>query len=151
MFFRFSKNYALWDTIFIIAIAGYTLFGLWGVSLLSCDGLKISSDLCCYVQNMAGELRRELFSLDPLLAVPTTANSIISLESTLASLLQPGDDIVQGMLRAGAVGVFFHYIACYYLGRRLFDTPLIAALFALLTGVTVWVSFGTYWALARVT
>ena len=96
MFFRFSKNYALWDTIFIIAIAGYTLFGLWGVSLLSCDGLKISSDLCCYVQNMAGELRRELFSLDPLLAVPTTANSIISLESTLASLLQPGDDIVQG-------------------------------------------------------
>ena len=50
MFFRFSKNYALWDTIFIIAIAGYTLFGLWGVSLLSCDGLKISSDLCCYVQ-----------------------------------------------------------------------------------------------------
>lgn len=40
MFFRFSKNYALWDTIFIIAIAGYTLFGLWGVSLLSCDGLR---------------------------------------------------------------------------------------------------------------
>ena len=145
MFFRFSKNYAVWDTIFIIVIGCYTLFGLWGVSLLSCDGLKISSDLCCYVQNMAGELHRELFSFDPLLAVPTTANSIISLESTLASLLQPGDDIVQGMLRAGAVGVFFHYIACYYLGRRLFDTSLIAALFALLTGVTVWVSFGTYW------
>lgn len=145
MFFRFSKNYAVWDTIFIIVIGCYTLFGLWGVSQLSCDGLKISSDLCCYVQNMAGELHRELFSFDPLLAVPTTANSIISLESTLASLLQPGDDIVQGMLRAGAVGVFFHYIACYYLGRRLFDTPLIAALFALLTGVTVWVSFGTYW------
>ena len=106
MSFKYSKNYALWDTIFIIAIAGYTLFGLWGVSLLSCDGLKISSDLCCYVQNMAGELHRELFSLDPLLPVQTTANSIISLESTFASLLQPGDDIVQGMLRAGAVGVF---------------------------------------------
>ena len=104
MLFRFSKNYAVWDTIFIIVIGCYTLFGLWGVSQLSCDGLKISSDLCCYVQNMAGELRRELFSLDPLLAVPTTANSIISLESTLASLLQPDDDIVQGMLRAGRSG-----------------------------------------------
>lgn len=145
MSFRCSGNYALWDTIFIIAVAGYTLFGLWGVSLLSCDGLKISSDLCCYVQNIAGQLQRELFSLDPLLAVPTTANSIINLESTLASFLQPGNDIVQGLLRAGAVGVFFHYIACYYLGRRLFGSPLLAALFALLTGVTVWVSFGTYW------
>ena len=140
-----SKNYAFWDLAFIAAIAGYTLFGLWGVSILSCDGLKISSDLCCYVQNMAGELHRHLFTQDPLLAVPTTANSIINLESTLATWLQPDDDLVQGMLRAGAVGVFFHYIGSYYLGRRLWESPAIAALFALLTGVTVWISFGTYW------
>ena len=145
MTFKSFPTYTLWDITFLFAIAGYTLFGLWGVTLLSCDGLKISSDLCCYVQNMAGDLHRELFSQDPLLAVPTTANSIICLESTLASLLQPNGDIVQGLLRAGAVGVFFHYLACYYLGRRLFVTPMLAALFAMLTGVTVWISFGTYW------
>ena len=139
------QSYILWDAAFIGVITAYVLFGLWGVSLLSCDGLKISSDLCCYVQNIAGEMHRELFSQDPLLAAPTTANSIISLESTLARLLQPGGDIVQGLLRAGAAGVFFHYAACYYLGRRLWGSPLLAALFALLTGVTVWVSFGTYW------
>lgn len=45
----------------------------------------------------------------------------------------------------GAAGVFFHYAAFYYLGRRLLGAPLPAALFALLTGVTVWVNFGTYW------
>ena len=140
-----TRNYALWDLAFLAVIAGYVLFGLWGVSLLSCDGLNISSDLCCYVQNLAGDLQRHLFAQDPLLAEPTTANSIISLESTLASLLQPGNDIVQAVLRAGAVGVFFHYVACYYLGRRLWESPAIAALFALLTGVTVWISFGTYW------
>lgn len=145
MTFNCSKKYAFFDLAFIIAIAGYVLYGLWGVSILSSDGLNISSDLCCYVQNMAGELHRDLFSQDPLLAIPTTANSIISLESTLATLLQPGNDIVQAMLRAGAVGVFFHYVACYYLGRRLWDSPLIATLFAMLTGVTVWISFGTYW------
>ena len=145
MTFSRSRNYAYWDLAFLAVIAGYTLFGLWGVSILSCDGLRISSDLCCYVQNLAGEMHRELFIHDPLLAVPTTANSIISLESTLARLLQPGSDIVQAMLRAGAVGVFFHYAACYYLGRRLWGSPAIAILFALLTGVTTWVSFGTYW------
>ena len=142
---KVSKNYAAWDLAFLAVIAGYTLFGLWGVSILSCDGLKISSDLCCYVQNLAGELHRDLFIQDPLLAVPTTANSIISLESTLARILQPGSDLVQAMLRAGAVGVFFHYAACYYLGRRLWGSPAIAALFAVLTGVTTWISFGTYW------
>lgn len=142
---NFSRNHTLWDLAFITVIAGYVLYGLWGVSILSSDGLQISTDLCCYVQNLAGDLHRELFSQDPLLATPTTANSIISLESTLATLLQPGSDIVQAMLRAGAVGVFFHYIACYYLGRRLWDSPLIAAMFAMLTGVTVWISFGTYW------
>ena len=135
----------LWDLAFLAVTAGYVLFGLWGVSILSCDGLTISSDLCCYVQNLAGDLQRSLFAQDPLLAVPTTANSIICLESALAKLLQPGTDIVQAMLRAGAMGVFFHYASCYYLGRRLWNSPLIAALFALLTGVTVWISFGTYW------
>ena len=116
-----SRNYGLWDLAFVVLIACYVLFGLWGVSILSYDGLNISSDLCCYVQNLAGDLQRHLFAQDPLLAVPTTANSIISLESTLATLLQPGNDIVQAMLRAGAVGVFFHYASCYYLGRRLWD------------------------------
>ena len=140
-----SKNYAAYDFAFLAVITGYVLFGLWGVSILSSDGLNISSDLCCYVQNLAGELQRHLFSLDPLLAVPTTANSIISLESTLARILQPGNDIVAAMLRAGAVGVFVHYAACYYLGRRLWQSPAIAALFSLLTGVTIWISFGTYW------
>ena len=33
MFFRFSKNYAVWDTIFIIVIGCYTLFGLIAVRL----------------------------------------------------------------------------------------------------------------------
>jgi len=140
-----TRFYGLWDLTFLTVIAGYVLFGLWGVSILSVDGLNISSDLCCYVQNLAGDLQRSLFAQDPLLAVPTTANSIISLESTLASLLQPDNDIVQAILRAGAVGVFFHYVACYYLGRRLWESPAIATLFALLTGVTVWISFGTYW------
>ena len=146
-----SKNYAAYDFAFLAVITGYVLFGLWGVSILSSDGLNISSDLCCYVQNLAGELQRHLFSLDPLLAVPTTANSIISLESTLARILQPGNDIVAAMLRAGAVGVFVHYAACYYLGRRLWQSPAIAALFSLLTGVTIWISFGTYWGFALAT
>ncbi len=140
-----SKNYAAYDLAFLAVIAAYVLFGLWGVNILSSDGLNISSDLCCYVQNLAGELQRHLFALDPLLAVPTTANSIISLESTLAKILQPGNDIAQAMLRAGAVGVFIHYAGCYYLGRRLWQSPAIAALFALLTGITTWISFGTYW------
>ena len=140
-----TRFYGLWDLTFLTVIAGYVLFGLWGVNILSSDGLNISSDLCCYVQNLAGELQRHLFALDPLLAVPTTANSIISLESTLAKILQPGNDIAQAMLRAGAVGVFIHYAGCYYLGRRLWQSPAIAALFALLTGITTWISFGTYW------
>ena len=74
-----SKNYAAYDFAFLTVIAAYVLFGLWGVSILSSDGLNISSDLCCYVQNLAGELHRELFIQDPLLDVATTANSIISL------------------------------------------------------------------------
>ena len=145
MDFKIFRNDAAYDVAFLIITVGYVLLGLWGVTLLSCNGLEISSDLCCYAQNIAGDMHRELFAHDPLLAVPTTANSIINFESTLATLLQPNGDLVQGLLRAGAVGVFLHYAACYFLGRRLLGSPALAALFALLTGITVWVSFGTYW------
>lgn len=145
MDFKLPRNDTAYDVAFLFIALGYVLFGLWGVSLLSCDGLEISSDLCCYAQNIAGDMHRALFARDPLLAIPTTANSIINFESTLATFLQPHDDIVRGLLRAGAAGVFLHYAACYFLGRRLLGSPPLAALFALLTGVTVWVSFGTYW------
>ena len=64
-----SKKYALWDLAFLLVAAGYALIGLWGVTQLSANGLAISSDLCCYAQNIAGELHRGLFAQDPLLAV----------------------------------------------------------------------------------
>ena len=57
-----SKKYALWDLAFLLVAAGYALIGLWGVTQLSANGLAISSDLCCYAQNIAGELHRGLFA-----------------------------------------------------------------------------------------
>lgn len=102
-----SKKYALWDLAFLLVAAGYALIGLWGVTQLSANGLAISSDLCCYAQNIAGELHRGLFAQDPLLAVPTTANSIVNLQSALAGLLQPGGDIAQGPAAGPARRAFF--------------------------------------------
>ena len=133
------------DIFFIIFSACYTILGLWGLTLLSSNGLRISGDLCCYAQNLAADLQRGAFTLDPLLSGVTPANSIPSLQSTLAALFSPGGNVAVGLFRAAAVGVFFHYVGYYYLGRRLLEKPLAAALLSLLMGVTAWVSFGTYW------
>ena len=37
-----TRFYGLWDLTFLTVIAGYVLFGLWGVSILSVYGHNIS-------------------------------------------------------------------------------------------------------------
>lgn len=137
------------DLLFLLLVAVYAWAALQGIAPLSAGGAFLDSDLATYAQGMAGEDHPELFRLDPVLREATPANSIWNLERFAATRLAPGDDYALGLFRAGAVCIFVFYAGFYLLGRWLFTSPILAAMLALASGVTVWIGWGTFWGIAH--
>lgn len=137
------------DLLFLLLVAVYAWAALQGIGPLSAGGAFLDSDLATYAQGMAGEDHPELFRLDPVLREATAANSIWNLERFAATRLAPGDDYALGLFRAGAICIFVFYAGFYLLGRWLFTSPVLAAMLALVAGVTVWIGWGTFWGVAH--
>lgn len=141
----------LWpyDLAFIICAALYAWLAFHGIVPISGNGAVIDSDLMTYAQGMAGADRPEMFTLDPALHSKSAANSIPNIERLLADWLAPPGQWAVGLLAAGAVSIFVFYAAWYALGRWLYGRPAQAALLAILSGVTVWVGWGTFWGVSH--
>lgn len=146
---RAARLRRLADLLFLLLVAVYAWAVLQGIAPLSAGGAFLDSDLATYAQGMAGEDHPELFRLDPVLREATPANSIWNLERFAATRLAPGDDYALGLFRAGAMCIFVFYAGFYLLGRRLFTSPILAAMLALASGVTVWIGWGTFWGIAH--
>ncbi|WP_297826517.1 translation initiation factor 2 [uncultured Desulfovibrio sp.] len=144
-----SRRRWFWDALFLSLAACYAWAALQGVLTISAGGAHLDSDLATYAQGMAGAAHPELFAADPVLREATPANSIWNLERFAAGLLTPGNEYVRGLFRAGALAMFVFYAGWYLAGRRLFGSPALSALLALLMGVTVWVGWGTFWGVAH--
>lgn len=146
---RAARLRRLADLLFLLLVALYAGAALQGIVPLSAGGAFLDSDLATYAQGMAGEAHPELFGLDPVLREATPANSIWNLERFAATRLAPGDDYALGLFRAGAACIFVFYAGFYLLGRRLFTSPILAAMLALVSGVFVWIGWGTFWGIAH--
>lgn len=137
------------DLLFLAMTAIYAWLCLRGIVDISAGGAILDSDLQTYAQGMAGAAHPELFAADPVLNSFTEANSIPNLQRMLAVRLAPPDSPQIGLLRTGPVVIFLFYAGWYAFGRWLFSYPAWAATLALLSGVTVWVGWGTFWGITH--
>lgn len=139
----------LWDIFFIFCAACYAWLAFAGIMPISGNGTIIDSDLMTYAQGMAGASHPELFHVDPVLKNASAANSIHTLERTLASWLAAPGQWAAGLLLAGAICIFVFYTAWYLLGRWLYGSPSLAALLSVVCGTTVWIGWGTFWGISH--
>ena len=137
------------DGLFILWAALYAWLAFRGLVLLSASGTILDSDLQTYAQAMARAAFPDSFSADPVLAHQSAANSIQNLQRFLASLLVEKENFGLALLKAGCIAIFCFYCFWYALGRFLFKAPVLAALLALCSGITIWVGWGTFWGLTH--
>lgn len=141
--------YLLADLTWFLIIALYAFLSWKGILMMSLDGLILDSDLQTYAQGMAGAASPEFFGADPVLDTRNAANSIPNLQRLLATRFLKDGNFGAALLSAGAVAIFVFYSGWYLLGRILFHSPVLAAMLALLTGITVWVGWGTFWGITH--
>lgn len=137
--------YLVADLAWFFLIALYAFLSWKGILMMSLDGLILDSDLQTYAQGMAGAEMPGFFGADPVLDSQNEANSIPNLQRLLATLFLKDGNFGAALLSAGAVAIFVFYSGWYLLGRILFHSPVLAAMLALFTGITVWVGWGTFW------
>lgn len=142
-----SANSRLWlcDLLFLCAAALYAFLALEGIEIISGGGAVLDSDLSTYAQTIAHSLHPANFISDPVLYVNSPAVDIANLQSFIAALVMPPDSPGIGLLRAGAISIFIFYASWYILGRWLFKSPALAALLAVICGITIWIEYGTFW------
>lgn len=137
------------DLLFLLAAAIFAWLTLQGIVPISGGGVELDSDLQTYAQGMTRASHPASFGSDPALHAATPANSIPNLERTLGVALAPDNDWATGLLRAGTLAIFIFYAGWYALGRWLYGSPALAALLALVCGITVWVGWGTFWGISH--
>lgn len=140
-----TANHPACDLAFLILAAIFAWLVFEGIIPLSGNGAVLDSDLQTYAQGMAGAALPHNFAADPVLHATTPANSIPNLERCLGQWLTNGQNWAAGLLKAGAIAIFVFYAGWYLLGRWLYSSPALAALLAVLSGITVWTGWGTFW------
>lgn len=133
------------DVIFVLAAAAFAWLAVQGNLLVSGLGAVMDSDLQTYAQGMIAKSHPEMFAADPALSAITPANNIPNAERFMAAFLAPQGQWAIGLIRAGGIAIFLFLCGWYLLGRRLFQAPSAALLLALVSCITVWVGWGTFW------
>ncbi len=133
------------DAGFVVCAALWAWACLQGIVDLSLGGIMLDSDLGTYAQGMAARAHPECFVNDVVLRNVTHHNSIWNVQTTLATWLAPEGGFATGLLRSGAVGIFFYLVFWYGLGRVLYARPSLALLLVAFQCITCWVGWGTFW------
>lgn len=147
-----AKNHnGICDLLFLAGAALFSWLAYEGVVTMSAGGAIMDSDLQTYAQALARAKNPALFSADPILATGAPGGSIPNLLSLIAGWLTPAASTGElanyaiGLLRAGAITLFTFYALWYAFGRWLFRAPVAAAALSVLSGITIWVGWGTFW------
>lgn len=133
------------DFLFAIFSAFFCLAALAGMEQMFPDGVCMDSDLQNYTQILAAWLHPEAFSADPLCPAYASYPGVPNLFISLAQWLSYDGSAAYGIFRAGALAVFLHLVLFYALGRRLFRSAGLSALFSLCLSITFYWNFGTFW------
>lgn len=141
------KNSALFlcDLAFFCAAAFYAWLAMRGIAVISANGAVMDSDLDAYAEALAHILHPDIFGSDPVLSDWSPAVDLNTLQGFIAHLLVVDDNASLPFLRSGAIAIFLFYCGWYILGRWLFKRPSLAAVLAVVCGVTVWIEYGTFW------
>ena len=142
---KLSLAHLCCDVLFVLCAALCSWASLQGIMDLSAAGVMLDSDLGTYAQGMAARAHPECFVNDVVLKNVTHHNSIWNVQTALASWLAPDGAYATGLLRSGAVGIFFYLVFWYGLGRFLFVHPSLALLLVAFQCITCWVGWGTFW------
>lgn len=111
-------------------------------------GIGINTDLQNYAQILEVHRHPELFAADPAGQLFPFDPGVPNLLSILAELF-PGETSAVSLLSAGGVAIFCHLLCWYLGGRILFGSPSLAIVLSLVSSITWYWSFGTYWGCAH--
>lgn len=137
------------DLLLVLLAALFCWCALEGTLQLNPQGIGMDSDLQNYAQILEVAKAPEDFAADPVAAFFPLDPGVPNLLTTLAGCFPAADGSAVSMLRAGALGVFLHFLGYYILGRRLFRSPSLAALLSVLMSIAVHWAFGTFWGSMR--
>ena len=133
------------DCVFVLCAALFCLAALAGTKLILPDGVCMDSDLQNYTQILASWLSPGLTRGDPLYPTYALYPGIPNLFMSMAHWFAYDGNAAYGIFRAGAVTIFLHLVCFYALGRWLFRSAGLSALFSLCMSITFYWSFGTFW------
>lgn len=133
------------DCVFVLCTALFCLAALAGTKLILPDGVCMDSDLQNYTQILASWLCPDLSRGDPLYPTYALFPGIPNLFMSMAHWFSYDGNAAYGIFRAGALTIFLHFVCFYALGRWLFRSAGLSALFSLCMSITFYWSFGTFW------
>lgn len=133
------------DCVFVFFAALFCLAALAGTELILPDGVCMDSDLQNYTQILASWLSPGAYTADPLYPTYALYPGVPNLFMSLAHWLSYDGSAAYGIFRAGALTVFLHLVCFYAVGRWLFRSASLSAVFSLCMSITFYWSFGTFW------
>ena len=132
------------DFFVALACALFSYAAVQGILLLCPMGCGINTDLQNYAQVLEVSRNPAPFAADPLVNYLPHDPGLPNLLTILAGLF-PKDTTAISLVLAGGLAIFAQLFCWYICGRVLFGRAGLAVLLTLLSSITWYWCFGTYW------
>lgn len=132
------------DFFVALACALFSYAAVQGILLLCPMGCGINTDLQNYAQVLEVSRNPAPFAADPLVNYLPHDPGLPNLLTMLADLF-PADNAAISLVLAGGLAIFAQLFCWYICGRVLFGRAGLAVLLTLLSSITWYWCFGTYW------
>lgn len=140
------KNFSAWaaDLLTVLCCSLFSYTAVEGILLLCPMGCGINTDLQNYAQVLEVSRNQAFFAADPLIHYLPNDPGLPNLLTMLAGLF-PADNTAISLVLAGGLAIFAQLVCWYACGRILFGQAGLAILLTLLSSITWYWCFGTYW------
>ena len=132
------------DFLVALACALFSYASVQGILLLCPQGCGINTDLQNYAQVLEVSRNPSPFAADPLVHYLPHDPGLPNLLTMLAGLF-PADNAAISLVLAGGLAIFAQLFCWYVCGRILFGQAALAVILTLLSSITWYWCFGTYW------
>ena len=142
----YSGKMSAWatDLLVVLCCAFFSYAAVQGILLLCPMGCGINTDLQNYAQVLEVSRNPAPFAADPLVHYLPNDPGLPNLLTMLAGLF-PADTTAISLVLAGGLAIFAQLVCWYVCGRILFGQAELAVLLTLLSSITWYWCFGTYW------
>ena len=142
----FAKEWPFTATDALVALvcALFSYASVQGILLLCPMGCGINTDLQNYAQVLEVSRNQAPFAADPLVSYLPHDPGLPNLLTMLAGLF-PAETTAISLVLAGGLAIFMQLFCWYVCGRILFKQASLAVLLTILSSITWYWCFGTYW------